>query len=59
MGNGAKAAEARKRNQKVVNEAKSQTKTNEQAKTVQCKVCLLTFLCTVKEVTLKQHVENK
>eukprot|EP01110_Echinostelium_bisporum_P010414 TRINITY_DN3792_c0_g1_i3.p2 TRINITY_DN3792_c0_g1~~TRINITY_DN3792_c0_g1_i3.p2 ORF type:complete len:75 (-),score=24.48 TRINITY_DN3792_c0_g1_i3:71-295(-) len=61
-GNGAKAAQKRERNLKRdagATAAKSQLKTNEAAKSVQCKVCKQAFLCTVKEPELKTHQENK
>ncbi|CAG8644612.1 2845_t:CDS:2, partial [Gigaspora rosea] len=32
---------------------------NEAAKTVICKVCRNTFLCTVRQKALKEHAENK
>eukprot|EP00048_Salpingoeca_helianthica_P015179 m.225509 g.225509 ORF g.225509 m.225509 type:complete len:82 (-) comp16706_c0_seq1:656-901(-) len=39
--------------------AVSQLKVNEKAMTIQCKVCLQTFLCTTKKPELEEHVANK
>jgi len=38
---------------------KSQLKSNEAAKTIICKVCRQTFMCTTKEAELRMHQENK
>ncbi|RKF59892.1 hypothetical protein GcM3_170010 [Golovinomyces cichoracearum] len=48
MGNGAKAASKRDRKDKDVKVAKSQLKSNEQAKDIQCQVCRSTFLKTTR-----------
>ena len=47
-GNGAKAKQRRERvqAQKSVGAAHSQLKTNEKAKTIQCKICKQSFMCT-------------
>jgi len=38
---------------------KSQLKSNEAAKTIICKVCRQSFMCTTKEAELRMHQENK
>jgi len=61
-GNGNRAKQKRERNQKKTDQdkgGKSQLKTNELAKTIVCKVCRQTFMCTTKEAELKLHQENK
>ncbi|KAJ5166333.1 uncharacterized protein N7482_005114 [Penicillium canariense] len=60
MGNGAKASMKRERNAADKGKtAKSQTKSNEKAMTIQCKVCLQTFLQTTKAPALLEHASNK
>ncbi|TQS36650.1 hypothetical protein Golomagni_02892 [Golovinomyces magnicellulatus] len=59
MGNGAKAASKRDRKEKDVKVAKSQLKTNEQAKDIQCQVCRSTFLKTTRAPALTEHASNK
>ncbi|RIB06429.1 hypothetical protein C2G38_2217148 [Gigaspora rosea] len=60
MGNGQKAQHKRERAKGSAQKtASSQLKTNEAAKTVICKVCRNTFLCTVRQKALKEHAENK
>ncbi|KAJ3014989.1 hypothetical protein HKX48_004832 [Thoreauomyces humboldtii] len=39
--------------------AKSQTKQNEAAKTTICSVCRQTFLMTIRQKALEEHVTNK
>ena len=34
-------------------------RSNEQSKSIQCKVCFSTFMSTVKEPELRTHAENK
>lgn len=62
-GNGQKAAMARQKNaEKAAKLSKgggSQLKTNEAAKTIQCKVCLQAFICTTTAAKLKEHWENR
>ncbi|KAJ5884937.1 hypothetical protein N7495_009447 [Penicillium taxi] len=59
MGNGAKASMKRERNAKDSKTAKSQTKTNEKAMSIQCTVCKQTFLQTTKAPALLEHADNK
>lgn len=59
MGNGAKAASKRDRKDKDVKVAKSQLKSNEQAKDIQCQVCRSTFLKTTRAPALTEHASNK
>ncbi|KAG8709588.1 hypothetical protein FRC09_000583 [Ceratobasidium sp. 395] len=61
MGNGAKAQQKQQRNAKKAADAggKSQTKSNEAAKSILCSVCRQTFLSTTRMPALTQHVENK
>ncbi|GJN70440.1 zinc-binding domain-containing protein [Purpureocillium lilacinum] len=59
MGNGAKAQQKRDRNQKDTKVAKSQTKVNQKALTIQCQVCKATFLQTTKAPALLEHASNK
>ncbi|KAJ5669351.1 hypothetical protein N7462_010421 [Penicillium macrosclerotiorum] len=59
MGNGAKAQMKRDRGAKDTKVAKSQTKSNEKAMNIQCKVCLQTFLQTTKAPALQEHASNK
>jgi len=61
-GNGNRAKQKRERNQKKKDDekgGKSQLKSNEASKTIICKVCRQTFMCTTKEAELKLHQENK
>lgn len=39
--------------------AGSQLKQNAAAQSIQCKVCMATFICTTAEVKLKEHADNK
>ncbi|KAL4738419.1 At2g23090 like protein [Aspergillus similis] len=60
MGNGAKAASKRERNAKDTKSGgKSQLKTNEAAKDIQCVVCRATFLKTTRGPALTEHAANK
>ncbi|KAL4920720.1 At2g23090 like protein [Aspergillus aurantiobrunneus] len=60
MGNGAKAASKRERNAKdTKGSGKSQLKTNEAAKDIQCVVCRATFLKTTRAPALTEHAANK
>ncbi|KAJ5172162.1 hypothetical protein N7492_004755 [Penicillium capsulatum] len=60
MGNGAKANQKRERNQKDAGKtAKSQTKSNEKALSIQCQTCKQTFLQTTKAPALLEHASNK
>ncbi|KAL4983427.1 At2g23090 like protein [Aspergillus falconensis] len=60
MGNGAKAASKRERNAKDAKAGgKSQLKTNEAAKDIQCVVCRATFLKTTRGPALTEHAGNK
>ncbi|KAJ3111259.1 hypothetical protein HDU96_005871 [Phlyctochytrium bullatum] len=40
-------------------EAKSQLKVNEAAKNIICTVCRQTFLLTIREKALQEHIESK
>ncbi|KAJ8638338.1 hypothetical protein MRB53_012605 [Persea americana] len=52
-GNGQKAKMARERNLEKQKGAKgSQLESNKKAMTIQCKVCMQTFICTTSEVKL-------
>ncbi|KAL2830512.1 At2g23090 like protein [Aspergillus cavernicola] len=60
MGNGARAAQKRERNAKdAKSTGKSQIKTNEAAKDIQCVVCRSTFLKTTRGPALTEHATNK
>ncbi|CAA6672205.1 unnamed protein product [Spirodela intermedia] len=59
-GNGQKAKMARERNMEKQKGAKgSQLETNKKAMTIQCKVCMQTFICTTSEVKCREHAEAK
>ncbi|KAJ3029497.1 UNVERIFIED_CONTAM: hypothetical protein HDU68_011988 [Siphonaria sp. JEL0065] len=59
-GNAQKSAMARARNAKAAGaEAKSQLKVNESAKNVQCGICRQTFLLTIREKALQEHIDSK
>ncbi|KAJ2734292.1 hypothetical protein IW152_002423 [Coemansia sp. BCRC 34962] len=49
----------RERNAKIGTEAKSQLKINIASKTIQCKTCFQTFMCTSKSPELTLHASNK
>ncbi|KAF5355967.1 hypothetical protein D9756_004249 [Leucocoprinus leucothites] len=60
MGNGAKAAQKRERNQKSDPKgSKSQKKVNEAAKNIVCTVCKSSFLVTTRAPALEEHSQNK
>ncbi|KAF3785435.1 Uncharacterized protein EJ110_NYTH27414 [Nymphaea thermarum] len=40
-------------------DAGSQLETNKKAMTIQCKVCMQTFMCTTSEVKCREHAEAK
>ncbi|RKO92435.1 hypothetical protein BDK51DRAFT_15349, partial [Blyttiomyces helicus] len=56
---GQKAAMRREKLAGASKTAKSQLKVNEAAKTIQCKICLQTFLQTVREKALEEHINSK
>lgn len=60
-GNAQKSAMARKKAQEKLAKAGkgSQLKDNAAAQSIQCKVCLATFIVTTAEVKLKEHSDNK
>ncbi|KAG5623845.1 hypothetical protein H5410_009063 [Solanum commersonii] len=59
-GNGQKAKMAREKNIEKMKGAKgSQLDANKKAMTIQCKVCMQTFMCTTSEVKCKEHAEAK
>ncbi|KAK7330980.1 hypothetical protein VNO77_25187 [Canavalia gladiata] len=60
-GNGQKAKMARERNldkQKAAAKG-SQLESNKKAMSIQCKVCMQTFMCTTSEVKCREHAEAK
>jgi len=60
MGNGAKAQQKRERNAaKAGGNAKSQTKSNEAAKSIICQTCRQAFFVTTRLPELEQHAQNK
>ncbi|KAL9244148.1 hypothetical protein vseg_017954 [Gypsophila vaccaria] len=59
-GNGQKAKMAREKAQEKNKGSKgSQLDTNKKAMSIQCKVCMQTFMCTTTEVKCREHAENK
>ncbi|KAI9089098.1 hypothetical protein K1719_029377 [Acacia pycnantha] len=59
-GNGQKAKMAREKNMEKNKASKgSQLDSNKKAMTIQCKVCMQTFICTTSEVKCKEHAEAK
>ncbi|MCO5613249.1 hypothetical protein L7F22_067525 [Adiantum nelumboides] len=59
-GNGQKAKMARERAQEKLKGAKgSQLESNKKAMSIQCKVCMQTFMCTTSEVKCREHAEAK
>ncbi|KAI9113581.1 hypothetical protein K1719_015511 [Acacia pycnantha] len=59
-GNGQKAKMAREKNLEKSKASKgSQLDTNKKAMSIQCKVCMQTFMCTTSEVKCKEHAEAK
>ncbi|KAF8273760.1 At2g23090 like protein [Lactarius quietus] len=60
MGNGAKAQQKRERNaEKNPKGGKSQSKSNEAAKTIQCVICKQPFLVTTRAPALEEHSQNR
>ncbi|KAI9216755.1 At2g23090 like protein [Blastocladiella britannica] len=60
MGNGSKAQMKRDRNAKAAaGGPKSQLKSNEAAKSIQCMTCRQTFLGTASDASLTEHAENR
>ncbi|RDY04971.1 hypothetical protein CR513_11247, partial [Mucuna pruriens] len=60
-GNAQKSKMAREKNlekQKAAGKG-SQLDTNKKAMTIQCKVCMQTFMCTTSEVKCREHAEAK
>ncbi|KAI9120841.1 hypothetical protein K1719_007874 [Acacia pycnantha] len=59
-GNGQKSKTARERNMQKLKAPKgSHLDSNKKAMTIQCKVCLQTFICTTSEVKCREHAEAK
>ncbi|KAI8922203.1 hypothetical protein PhCBS80983_g03099 [Powellomyces hirtus] len=59
-GNAQKAAMARERKKAAAGKtANSQLKVNEAAKNTMCSVCRQTFLMTIRQKALEEHVTNK
>ncbi|KAI5057235.1 hypothetical protein GOP47_0027250 [Adiantum capillus-veneris] len=59
-GNGQKAKMARERAQDKLKGSKgSQLESNKKAMSIQCKVCMQTFMCTTSEVKCREHAEAK
>ncbi|OAE35078.1 hypothetical protein AXG93_763s1110 [Marchantia polymorpha subsp. ruderalis] len=51
---------ARERNAEKLKGAKgSQLETNKKAMTIQCKICMQTFICTTSEAKCKEHAEAR
>ncbi|XP_028778668.1 uncharacterized protein At2g23090 [Neltuma alba] len=59
-GNGQKSKTARERNMQKQKASKgSQLDANKKAMSIQCKVCMQTFICTTSEVKCREHAEAK
>ncbi|KAH3757126.1 hypothetical protein Pelo_11040 [Pelomyxa schiedti] len=61
-GNGNRAKQKRERNQAKMAQqttAKSQLRVNEKAKTIVCKICKQSFLCTASATDLNLHATNR
>jgi len=61
-GNGNRAKQKRERNaakQSKLGEPHSQLKTNQQALSIKCKICMQTFMGVTSAKSLKEHSENK
>ncbi|CAA6667399.1 unnamed protein product [Spirodela intermedia] len=59
-GNGQKSRMARERNMEKLKAAKgSQLESNKKAMTIQCKVCMQTFICTTSEAKCREHAEAR
>ncbi|KAJ8084275.1 hypothetical protein PM082_003043 [Marasmius tenuissimus] len=60
MGNGAKAAQKRERNvEKGAKGGKSQSKSNEAAKSIVCATCKQAFFVTTRQPALEQHSQDR
>ncbi|KAL9254759.1 hypothetical protein AKJ16_DCAP06122 [Drosera capensis] len=59
-GNAQKSKTARERNLEKNKPAKgSQLDANKKAMSIQCKICMQTFICTTTEVKCREHAEAK
>ncbi|XP_022768674.1 uncharacterized protein At2g23090-like [Durio zibethinus] len=59
-GNGQKSRMAREKHMEKNKPVKgSQLESNKKAMTIQCKVCMQTFICTTSEVKCREHAEAK
>ncbi|XP_047322588.1 uncharacterized protein At2g23090-like [Impatiens glandulifera] len=59
-GNGQKSKTARDRNLEKLKAPKgSQLDANKKAMSIQCKICMQTFMCTTTEAKCKEHAEAK
>ncbi|XP_031480272.1 uncharacterized protein At2g23090-like [Nymphaea colorata] len=59
-GNGQKARMAREKHLEKMKAPKgSQLETNKKAMSIQCKVCMQTFMCTTTEVKCREHADAK
>ncbi|KAL8127986.1 uncharacterized protein At2g23090-like [Apium graveolens] len=60
-GNAQKTKMAREKNQEKAAKASkgSQLETNKKAMSIQCKVCMQTFICTTSDVKCREHAEAK
>ncbi|KAK8642682.1 hypothetical protein V6N13_012019 [Hibiscus sabdariffa] len=59
-GNGQKSRMAREKHWEKNKPAKgSQLDSNKKAMTIQCRVCMQTFICTTSEVKCREHAEAK
>ncbi|CAA7404233.1 unnamed protein product [Spirodela intermedia] len=59
-GNGQKSRMAREKNMEKLKAAKgSQLESNKKAMTIQCKVCMQTFICTTSEAKCREHAEAR
>ncbi|KAK8552019.1 hypothetical protein V6N13_120451 [Hibiscus sabdariffa] len=59
-GNGQKSRMAREKHSEKNKSAKgSQLDSNKKAMTIQCRVCMQTFICTTSEVKCREHAEAK
>ncbi|XP_047342183.1 uncharacterized protein At2g23090-like [Impatiens glandulifera] len=59
-GNGQKSRMAREKNiEKLKGNKGSQLENNKKAMSIQCKICMQTFMCTTTEVKCKEHADAK
>ncbi|GMH21504.1 hypothetical protein Nepgr_023346 [Nepenthes gracilis] len=59
-GNGQKSKMARERNMEKNKVTRgSQIESNKKAMSIQCKVCMQTFICTTSEAKCREHAEAK